>query len=803
MAGYSVTFSVVDQATAQIDAINKRIRQMREPMERQAKVLREFVDVSGLNKVAESFTAIARTAGEAFSSMTRLVPVMGALTGVASIAGLANLVEGWDELGQALTENATRIGTTSQKLEQLQNATLLAGGRAEDMTDSLKGLTDSLSRAQLGDAHAAAGFRLAGVALCDVNGHLRTATEVLPEVINYINSLSEPADRARVAALLHADALAGLAEQFQRSGKTMAQWLTEARNFATLTDEQLQALQRYRQAIRELTVVFGSLRKQIGAVLGEELTPLIKQFAEWVRTHQPQIIAAVQRLTAEFKDWVQSIDWNAVVAGAEKVGDVLLTLSQHLKLIEGLAEGIAGIFVLKWGIGIGIAIAQVITAIGSVGSLGAGIGIGGLGLLGALGGVAALTLLIIEHWKDFGQIGREVISGLESGLARVGKNLSDFWAGRSSGPPPPAPSGPPGPQRPTGAYTDMYGGVKIAPGAGPTAFTGDKAEFLKKAWPLAQQVAAQTGLDPRVVVAQAALESGWGAHAPGQNFFGIGGAGNLRSYGSMEESFQDYATTIQKQQYSAARQGQTPAEQIQGLIKGGYNTEPGYAEQLNALVNQLPPSGGAPRGGDKQGAYGVPGAIMNYGGTTGGLGKFGDYSQETQIPVPGTNKKVTVNKAIAAAAEGLLQDLHATGYNLADVQGFNARAMVGGSGQPSEHGFGGAFDINPAANPRGGSKTDLPANIHDLAAARGFIWGGDWKGSTYDPMHFQWGGPKAGLAQGPPGTLATGLTPPSGSVDVTVTHKNAPPGVGLSASATGDVNLMPPRTEHQQLSSVA
>ena len=54
--------------------------------------------------------------------MVRLVPVMGASTGAASLAGLANLVKGWDDLGQQLAENSTRIGTTSQNLEQLQNA---------------------------------------------------------------------------------------------------------------------------------------------------------------------------------------------------------------------------------------------------------------------------------------------------------------------------------------------------------------------------------------------------------------------------------------------------------------------------------------------------------------------------------------------------------------------------------------------------------------------------------------------------------------------------------------------------------
>ena len=198
----------------------------------------------------------------------------------------------------------------------------------------------------------------------------------------------------------------------------------------------------------------------------------------------------------------------------------------------------------------------------------------------------------------------------------------------------------------------------------------------------------------------------------------------------------------------------------------------------------------------KQGAYGVPGAVMNYADVSGALGKPGDVSQETQIRVPGGGM-VTVNKTAAAAFSGFLGDLAATGYRLGDVEGFNPRTKRGGSGW-SEHAYGAAIDINPAANPQGGTTTDLPANIHELAAARGLIWGGDWKGSTYDPMHFQWGGPGLG-AQGAPAQV-TGGPPVSGSVDVTVKHVNPPPGATVTASGTGDVNLEAPRVEQQNFS---
>ena len=145
---------------------------------------------------------------------------------------------------------------------------------------------------------------------------------------------------------------------------------------------------------------------------------------------------------------------------------------------------------------------------------------------------------------------------------------------------------------------------------------------------------------------------------------------------------------------------------------------------------------GAGMGG--AGAYGVPGAVMNY-GSTGAMGAPG--SNLVQITAP-NGEKVTVNRAAAPAFQAFLADLASRGYKMKSVQGYNMRDKTGGGGL-SEHAYGAAIDVNPAKNPYGGHATDLPANIHDIAAKYGLVWGGDWK-TNPDPMHFQWGGPGAG-----------------------------------------------------------
>jgi hypothetical protein len=113
----------------------------------------------------------------------------------------------------------------------------------------------------------------------------------------------------------------------------------------------------------------------------------------------------------------------------------------------------------------------------------------------------------------------------------------------------------------------------------------------------------------------------------------------------------------------------------------------------------------------------------------------------TQITSP-SGVKFTVAKDAADAFSGFLTDLEGAGYKIDQKTsgGYNPR-NIAGTDTPSQHAFGRAIDINPAANARGAkTSSDLPANVNDIAAAHGLTWGGTWSGDTRDPMHFELSG---------------------------------------------------------------
>lgn len=148
--------------------------------------------------------------------------------------------------------------------------------------------------------------------------------------------------------------------------------------------------------------------------------------------------------------------------------------------------------------------------------------------------------------------------------------------------------------------------------AAPTTvdLSGDKQSFINALLPAAIEEGARTGVDPRIIVAQAAQETGWGRSAPGNNYFGIkshgqSGGQNLtthevingqrvkindsfRTFGSPEESVRGYGDFIlNNKRYQPLREAQGLDNQLAALQASGYATDPNYSRSVGAIARSI------------------------------------------------------------------------------------------------------------------------------------------------------------------------------------------------------------------------
>ena len=128
------------------------------------------------------------------------------------------------------------------------------------------------------------------------------------------------------------------------------------------------------------------------------------------------------------------------------------------------------------------------------------------------------------------------------------------------------------------------------------------------------------------------------------------------------------------------------------------------------------------------------------------------YEHDHIVTVTAAGIRLRVHHAIAPLVVGFCAGLAARGYALdkvADDWGYAHRDIRGRPGVLSNHSWGLAIDLNATKNPMTGdghNHTDMPPWVPPLGKSYGFSWGGDYKGSRRDPMHFEFLGTPADAA---------------------------------------------------------
>ena len=142
--------------------------------------------------------------------------------------------------------------------------------------------------------------------------------------------------------------------------------------------------------------------------------------------------------------------------------------------------------------------------------------------------------------------------------------------------------------------------------------------FIKAIWPKAKEAASAMGLDPKILMAQAALETGWGKFiakdsdgSSSNNLFNVKSGANhefdsvkvktteyiadtpikktesFRKYSSVEQSFNDYVSLIKgsERYQSALANAANPELYVNELHKAGYATDPKYGTKILSIYH--------------------------------------------------------------------------------------------------------------------------------------------------------------------------------------------------------------------------
>lgn len=213
----------------------------------------------------------------------------------------ANLLAGgfvgkaiWDfakrtaDIGDAINDNATRLGISTQSYQQLGYAAQMSASNAQELTTALLMLQDKAVDAARGGEESAKSFARLGVTVKDAHGNIKPVDGLLLDVADKIAAMKDPAKQTASAV-----------DAFGRQGRALLPFLKEGREgISKLSAEAVklgggfdaaavQISADFNDSVDRAGFVVTSLRGRIATALLPALRYLVEGFvniAAWIAT---------------------------------------------------------------------------------------------------------------------------------------------------------------------------------------------------------------------------------------------------------------------------------------------------------------------------------------------------------------------------------------------------------------------------------------------------------------------------------------------------------------------------------------
>ena len=361
------TIGATDQTSKAMEAVNKRIADFQARTQRSMSGVEKRMEAvqarfsamgarmgafaGGAVKVAGGFREIARAGTAAYQRVGQLVPVIGALTSVATVAGISRMSTAWADWGQRIANTSQRIGIAGSRLSAFQGAAALAGSSGDAMTAGLQGMGQALYDAAGGrNTQAVVMARTLNLSAEE----MKDSQSAMFAVANKIKTMRNPFAQAQVMSAFNIPE--ELLPAMRKGADGLRDYMAAARRLNPVSDEMIARAVQLHEAQNRVTQATEGLRNKIADRLAPVLTPLLMRFSEWIAT-SPVVAQGIEWLgqkVGQLGQWIENGGiqrFGATVDGwLQPLGSVVHLLGGDdgvLGAIEGLMALMVGSFALK------------------------------------------------------------------------------------------------------------------------------------------------------------------------------------------------------------------------------------------------------------------------------------------------------------------------------------------------------------------------------------------------------------------------------------------------------------------------
>jgi hypothetical protein len=268
-----------------------------------------------VGRAHEAFGSFGEKLGDVGQSLNDVLPMLASIGSVGSVAGLFEMAHATAEAAEALHNTAIIAGVTVPQLQGLNYAAKQVGITTDQLSMGMARLNQHLANATLGhDKRSAALFAQMGISLRDASGHMKSANEILPQLMTAFQNTTNPALRTAAAMQL-----------FGRAGVQMLPFLTMGSakldeltgKFSELgysfSSNDLENLQKFNDSWKDMETSIGGLTSAIGADLAPVLGPMIEEFSEWLAANRAWIATDIRGVVTDLADDLKNINVKSIV----------------------------------------------------------------------------------------------------------------------------------------------------------------------------------------------------------------------------------------------------------------------------------------------------------------------------------------------------------------------------------------------------------------------------------------------------------------------------------------------------------
>ena len=350
--------------------------------------------ISGaLSGIGGRLSGLTARLGSAAASAAKVASVAGAAAAVALVYAGTQLLDNFVETGDELMKFSAQTGISVEKIQELRSAANFSDIETGTFNSGMLAFAKALAKARNETGPLVKGLKKTEPALL---AQLKATTSVEAGFLKYVEAMENAKNeesRLELAgfafggagndmALLGEMGKAKVEEEMEKRRK-LGVTSTEAAKKAADLDDQLARLgQRW-------TMV----KLRIGEAIGDAIGPLLTKLGEWYDANQDLInqriegtIQTIARAVKKVWEYLKSIDWAAIWAGAKETWD---NISAGLAKLDSFVQSVFG----GWGTALAVLFgAKALATIATfVAAARAALGLKAATAAAAAGGTAAAT----------------------------------------------------------------------------------------------------------------------------------------------------------------------------------------------------------------------------------------------------------------------------------------------------------------------------------------------------------------------------------------------------------------------------